>query len=110
MDARTDASRGPSRQRCRGPTSEEGRPEGASRDRQVSTIRRLLGLDSYLWQRFEQDHRAIIAGADLALSVGKFGDSWDRTIMPTGLAPRLHQFWTKGGVRFAPPMRCARPG
>ena len=37
--------------------------------------------------------------------VGSYGDMYDRSITPEGLARGPNALWTKGGLQFAPPLR-----
>ena len=38
-------------------------------------------------------------------SVGNFGEMWERSVAPTGLARGANNLWTKGGIMFSPPFR-----
>lgn len=37
--------------------------------------------------------------------VGSFGESWQRNIVPLGIARGPNELWTKGGLQYSPPFR-----
>jgi general L-amino acid transport system substrate-binding protein len=37
--------------------------------------------------------------------VGNFGESWQRNIVPLGIARGPNELWTKGGLQYSPPFR-----
>jgi general L-amino acid transport system substrate-binding protein len=65
-------------------------------------IRRLLGLEGDLGKALGLDNRWAY---NVVKQVGNYGDMYDRSITPEGLARGPNALWTKGGLQFAPPLR-----
>jgi len=65
-------------------------------------IRRLLGLEADLGKALGLDNRWAY---NVVKQVGNYGDMYDRSITPEGLARGPNALWTKGGLQFAPPLR-----
>jgi len=65
-------------------------------------IRRLLGLEGDLGTALGLDNRWAY---NAVKQVGSYGDMYDRSITPEGLARGPNTLWTKGGLQFAPPLR-----
>jgi len=65
-------------------------------------IKRMLGQEGELGAALGLDR----AWAYTAIKqVGNYGDIYDRSITPLGLARGPNALWTKGGLQFAPPLR-----
>ena len=65
-------------------------------------IRRMLGQEGDLGKTLGLDNK----WAYYAIKqVGNYGDMYDRSITPEGLARGPNELWTKGGLQFAPPLR-----
>ena len=65
-------------------------------------IRRLLGVEGDLGKALGLDNRWAY---NAVKQVGNYGDMYDRSITPEGLARGPNALWTKGGLQFAPPLR-----
>ena len=65
-------------------------------------IKRMLGQEGELGAALGLD-RAWAATA--IKQVGNYGEMYDRSITPLGLARGPNALWTKGGLQFAPPLR-----
>ncbi len=65
-------------------------------------VRRLLGLEAELGKALGVDNRWAYS---VVKQVGNYGDMWERSITPIGLARGPNALWTKGGLQFAPPLR-----
>ncbi len=65
-------------------------------------IRRMLGLEGDLGKALGLDNHWAY---DAIKQVGNYGDMYDRSITPEGLARGPNALWTKGGLQFAPPLR-----
>jgi general L-amino acid transport system substrate-binding protein len=65
-------------------------------------VQRLLGKSGELG-------RMLGVNADWAYQiikqVGNFGESWQRNIVPLGIARGPNELWTKGGLQYSPPFR-----
>lgn len=65
-------------------------------------VKRLLGQEGDLGRALGLDNR----WAYFAIKqVGNYGDMYDRSITPEGLARGPNALWTRGGLQFAPPLR-----
>ena len=65
-------------------------------------IKRMLGQEGNLGQALGLDNRWAY---NVVKQVGNYGDMYDRSITPEGLARGPNALWTKGGLQFAPPLR-----
>ena len=65
-------------------------------------IRRLLGQEGDLGQAMGLDNKWAY---NIVKQVGNYGDMYDRSITPEGLARGPNALWTKGGLQFAPQLR-----
>ncbi len=65
-------------------------------------IRRLLGQEGDLGASLGFDNKWAYT---VIKQVGNYGDMYDRSIAPEGLARGANALWTKGGLQFAPPLR-----
>ena len=65
-------------------------------------VKRLLGVDGDLGKALGLDNKWAY---DAVKQVGNYGDMWERSITPIGLARGANALWTKGGLQFAPPLR-----
>ena len=65
-------------------------------------IRRLLGQESDLGKSLGLENAW---AANVIRQVGNYGDMYDRSITPEGLARGPNALWTQGGLQFAPPLR-----
>ena len=65
-------------------------------------IKRMLGQEGNLGQALGLDGRWAY---NVVKQVGNYGDMYDRSITPEGLARGPNALWTKGGLQFAPPLR-----
>jgi len=65
-------------------------------------IRRLLGVSGELGKGLGLD---LLWAYQIIKQVGNYGDMYDRSIGPLGLARGANALWTQGGLQFAPPMR-----
>jgi general L-amino acid transport system substrate-binding protein len=65
-------------------------------------IRRLLGHEGELGHALGLDNRWAY---DAIKQVGNYGEMYDRSITPEGLARGPNALWTHGGLQFAPPLR-----
>ena len=65
-------------------------------------VKRLLGVDGDLGKALGLDNKWAY---NAVKQVGSYGDMWERSITPLGLARGPNALWTKGGLQFAPPLR-----
>ena len=65
-------------------------------------IRRMLGQEGELGAALGLDRTW---AATAIRQVGNYGEMYDRSITPLGLARGPNALWTKGGLQFAPPLR-----
>ena len=65
-------------------------------------IKRLLGVDGDLGKTMGLDNRWAY---DAVKQVGNYGEMYERSITPMGLARGQNALWTQGGLQFAPPLR-----
>lgn len=65
-------------------------------------VRRLLGREGNLGTALGLSDRWAF---EVIRQVGNYGEMWDRSITPLGLARGQNALWTKGGLQFAPPLR-----
>ncbi len=65
-------------------------------------IKRLLGQDGSLGKALGVDDRWAY---QVIKQVGNYGDMYDRSLAPEGLARGPNALWTQGGLQFAPPLR-----
>jgi general L-amino acid transport system substrate-binding protein len=78
----------------------------ASADSQLTSanpdIKRLLGVEGDLGKSMGLDNRWAYYAVK---QVGNYGEMYDRSITPMGLARGQNKLWTQGGLQFAPPLR-----
>ena len=65
-------------------------------------IKRLLGVEGDLGKSMSLDNRWAY---NAVKQVGNYGEMYDRSITPMGLARGQNKLWTQGGLQFAPPLR-----
>ena len=65
-------------------------------------IRRMLGQEGELGAALGLDRTW---AATAIRQVGNYGEMYDRSITPLGLARGANALWTKGGLQFAPAVR-----
>ena len=65
-------------------------------------VRRLLGVEGDMGKALGLDNKW---AANLLRAVGNFGEVYDRTLLPIGLARGINNLWNRGGLHYPPPMR-----
>lgn len=65
-------------------------------------IRRLLGREGDLGASLGLDNKWAY---NAIKQVGNYGDMYDRSIAPVGLARGANALWTQGGLQYSPPLR-----
>ncbi len=79
---------------------------GANAEAQLGSsnpdVKRLLGVEGDLGKSLGLDNRWALQAVK---QVGSYGEMFDRSITPLGLARGQNALWTQGGLQFAPPLR-----
>ncbi len=65
-------------------------------------IRRFLGATGDLGQMLGVDNKW---AHNIIKTVGNYGESFERNIVPLGLPRGVNNLWTKGGLMYSPPLR-----
>ncbi len=65
-------------------------------------VKRLLGVEGDLGKSLGLDNRWAYQAVS---QVGNYGEMYERSITPLGLARGQNALWTRGGLQFAPPLR-----
>lgn len=75
----------------------------AKADKTSPAVKRFVGDEGSLGDNIGLDAKWAY---NIISQVGNYGEIWERNVAPLELPRGLNKLWSKGGIQYAPPLRC----